>query len=108
MEPPVAVEEEKQSEGNEHDTAHDLDDHVAVAEPSERAHRAGERHAGEEEGTGQAQRVRGEEHGSLQHRPRVAREDEYRREHRPDARCGTNGERAAEKRTGSAAACAGE
>ncbi len=88
--------------------AHDLDDVVAVAQPAERAHRPRERDAGEEERRGKPERVRGKEHRALHDRPRVARKHEHRGEHRPDARRGADGKRAAEEEARAAAPRAAE
>src|SRR6478736_4323850 len=97
LEPPLSVEEEEQAERDEHDSARDLDQRVAVAEPAERSHRAGEREARDEERRSEAEGVRGEQDGPLQHRAARAREDQHRAENAADARRGANSERPAEQ-----------
>ena len=74
-----------------------------VAEPAERAHRAGEERASEHERDRQPERVDREEQGALEHRVRSTREHEDRREHRTDAGRGADREGAAEEEAGAAA-----
>ena len=72
-------------------------DAVVVAQPAERGHRSREERGGEDERHRQPERVHAEERRPLERRVRRAGEDEDRSEHRPDARRGADGERAAEQ-----------
>src|SRR5437868_4992755 len=98
------MEEEEEAEGDERDSAHDLDGGVAVADPAERRHRAPEGEAGGEERGAETEGVRGEQQGTAQHGPRVAREHEHGGQHRSDARSFALGESAAAERARAAPA----
>jgi hypothetical protein len=92
------VEEEEQPERDERHPARDAQVAPVVPEQAEPAERASERDADEQERSGQAERVRGQEHDPPRDRARCARQREHGAEHGADARRGAHGEGSSQER----------
>jgi len=92
-----ALEEEEETEGHHDRAARELDHEVVVAQPPERAHRAGEDRSRENERDREPERIEPEQHRCLKQGVCRPSEHEDRREDRADAGRRADGERAAEQ-----------